>query len=70
MAERILSYLIDQTVGVFKDLSSLEMVTVLPRMASVWSAYVQMTLIFFLSRLVKRGSYKLGWVLQLLIRWF
>ena len=70
MAERILSYLIHQTVGVFKDLSSLEMVAVLPRMASVWSAYVQMTLIFFLSRLVKRGSYRLGWVLQLLIRWF
>ena len=65
MAERILSYLIDQTVGVFKDLSSLEMVAVLPRMASVWSAYVQMALIFFLSRLVKRGSYRL-----LLIGWF
>ena len=61
MAERILSYLIDQTVGVFKDLSSLEMVVVLPCMASVWSA--QMALIFFLSRLVKRGSYRLGWVL-------
>ena len=48
----------------------LEMVAVLPRMASVWSAYVQMALTFFLSRLVKRGSYRLGWVLQLLIRWF
>ena len=58
MAERILSYLIDQTVGVFKDLSSLEMVAVLPRMASVWSAYVQMALTFFLSHLVKRGSYR------------
>jgi len=49
---------------------TLEMVAALPRMASVWSAYVQMALTFFLSHLVKRGSYRLGWVLQLLIRWF
>ena len=47
----------------FYSYFELEMVAALPRMASVWSAYVQMALIFFLSRLVKRGSYRLGWVL-------